>query len=106
MNGGAKISMVEGFLLVSFALIADALNWIPVLNWVITVVTLPSYQIYFMIKGVKGYYNLAGNLAELLPVLSALPAITAGVVATIIVDRVSASRLGKIALKPTKPLKK
>lgn len=106
MNGGAKISMVEGFLLISFALIADAINWVPVLNWIVTIVTLPSFQIYFMIKGVKGYYNLAGNVAEFLPVVNALPAVTAGVVATIIIDRVSSSKIGKAALKPIKPLKK
>ena len=106
MSEGAKISMVEGFLLVVFALIADAINWIPILNWIVTIVTLPSFQIYFMIKGVKGYYNLAGNVIELIPLLSWLPAVTAGVVATIIADRIASSKMGTRALKPIKPLKK
>lgn len=58
-----------------------------------------GFQLYFFMKGVKkvSKYSLAGNLFEFIPFLSFLPAVTAGVVATIISERISATRLGKIA---------
>ena len=97
-----KISIVEAYFLIVFAIIADLINWIPIINILTTIVTLPVFQFYFMIKGVKGIYSLAGNIAELIPGLSVLPAITAGVVTTIIVDRVQA-KTGVDVTKTIKP---
>lgn len=92
MENQPKISTTEAYYLIVFAIIADLINWIPIVNFLVTAVTLPGFQFYFKIKGVKGIYSLAGNLAELIPVVSILPAITAGVITTIIVDRVSARK--------------
>lgn len=103
MDNQPKISGPEAYLLVAFALLADAINWIPVVNWFVTAITLPAFQIYFMMKGVRGIANIAGNLVELVPFLSFLPGVTAGVIATIIIDRVAASKLGAAALKTAGP---
>lgn len=89
---------MEAYLLIAFAVIADLINWIPVLNWIVTLVTLPAYQIYFYMKGMRGIYTMTGNLIELIPALSALPGITTGVVVAVIADRVTASKLGRTAL--------
>lgn len=88
----AKISTVEAYYLIVFAIMADLVNWIPIVNILTTVVTLPVFQFYFRIKGVKSMYSLAGNLAEVIPFVSVLPAITAGVLVTIIVDWKSAGK--------------
>ena len=85
--------------MVALALIADLLNWIPVVNWLITAITLPSFQFYFKMKGIRSGWSLAGNLAEVLPLVSVLPLITAGVVITIIMDRLSEKLAGGV-LKP------
>ena len=103
MDNEPKISLPEAYLLIAFALIADLINWIPIVNWLVTAVTLPGFQLYFRMKGVKGIWGLAGNLVELIPFLSVLPGITAGVVATIIIDRLAASKLGATALKAAGP---
>jgi len=103
MNQGPKISLGEAFFLVAFAIIADLINWIPVINWVATAVTFPAYQLYFYMRGLKGAYALGGNIIELIPAISVLPAITAGVVATIIANRTKSSVLGsKVLRKVTK----
>ena len=81
-----KISAGEIYFLLAFALLADAVNWVPVVNWLVTLVTLPGYQFYFKMKKVGGLWSLAGNLVELIPFVSILPAITAGVLATILFD--------------------
>ena len=81
---GSKISMGEAYFLVAFAVIADLINWIPLMNWFVTAVTLPAYQFYFHSKGVKTWWSLAGNLGEALPLVSVLPLVTGGVVMTIV----------------------
>ena len=80
----SRISTVEAYFLIAFAIIADLINWIPFMNWFVTVITLPAYQFYFHSKGVKSWWSLAGNLGEALPIFSILPLVTGGVVATII----------------------
>ncbi len=92
-----KISLPEAYFLIAFAIIADLINWIPIINWLVTLITLPGFQFYFAMKGVRGVYSLAGNLIEFVPVLSVLPAITAGIIATIIIDRLEANKLGQLA---------
>jgi len=95
-----KISDGEAVLLILFALLADLLNWIPGINILITLITLPILQFYFIvIKRIKSYYSIAGNILELIPVLSILPAITGGVVATILLDRKKARSSHKSSLK-------
>jgi hypothetical protein len=100
MEGEPKISTVEAILLVLIALLADAINWIPVVNWVVTLITLPAFQLYFILKKVRGLYALAGNLIEFIPILSILPGVTAGVVGVILLDRATAKKnalRGKLA---------
>jgi hypothetical protein len=97
-----KISMPEIILLVMFALLADALNWIPIINIFVSAVSSMSFQLYFFMKGVKkAKYSLVGNLLEFIPFLSILPAVTAGVVATIISERLSETKLGSLTSKST-----
>lgn len=94
-----KISMPEAYFLIAFAVIADLINWIPVINWLVTLITLPGFQFYFAMKGVKGAYSLGGNLIEMVPGLSILPGITAGIIATIMIDRLEATKLGQTAVR-------
>ncbi len=103
MENQPKISAPEAFFLIIVAVIADLINWIPFVNWLVTFVTLPGFQFYFMIKRVKGYAAVVGNLIELIQFLSFLPAITAGVLGVIIIDRLTASKLGQVALKGAGP---
>lgn len=94
MENQPKISIVEAYFLIAFALIADFINWIPILNILTTIITLPALQFYLKAKGVRGTSGLIGNLLEFIPGLSILPGITGGVIATIIIDRIEA-RAGK-----------
>lgn len=80
-----KISTTEAILLISFALLADLINWIPLVNLIVTFFTLPAFQFYFYLKGVRGIYSLIGNLIEIIPFLSILPGITVGIIATILI---------------------
>ena len=106
MEHQPKISLIEAYLLVTFALIADLINWIPFLSWVVTVITLPAFQFYFFMKGVRGVWSLGGNIVEFIPGLSALPAVTAGVVDTILIDRAAATKLGQAGLAAAGPVGK
>lgn len=103
MDNQPKISLPEAYFLVSFAVIADLINWIPIVNIISGTATLLGFQLYFIMKGVRGIWSLAGNAVDLIPGLSALPAVTAGVLATIIIDRATASKLGQTALKTAGP---
>lgn len=87
MGNQPKISESEAYFLVCFALLADAVNWIPLGNFFVTAISLPAFQLYFKMKGVNGAWSFGGNLIEFIPVISAMPAVTAGVVVTIILDR-------------------
>ncbi len=82
-----KISTTEAVFLILAGIIADLINWIPVVNWVVAAVMFPITQIYFRIKGVRGHYALIGNILELIPVLSVLPAYTLAMAATVYLDR-------------------
>ena len=93
-----KISLIEAFFLLAFALISDLINWIPIINIFVTIGTLPAFWFYFTLKGVKNRANLVGNLIEFVPALSVLPAITAGILLTIIFDRLEAKRINASAL--------
>ena len=92
MENQPKISDGEAVLLIAFAITADILNLIPFFNILVTIVTLFGFQLYFIMKGVVGGYNLAGNLIDIIPGLNFLPMVTAGVVATIIHDRITAKK--------------
>lgn len=91
-----KISMAEGTILVIFAVLADLVNWIPVLNVLVSFGTLGFFQLYFLMKGVRGIWSFAGNLMEFFPVVSLLPAVTGGVLATLWLDR-HPSKLAQLA---------
>ena len=95
-----KISSFDATILIIVAVIFDLFNWIPIINIFITFVSLVGFQLYFFLKGVKkAKYSLAGNVFELVPALSILPAITAGVVATIIAQRILEKKENLIAKK-------
>jgi hypothetical protein len=87
MEHQPKISIPEAMLLMIIAIIADLIGWIPIVNWVVAIFMFPITQLYFRLKGVKGFFSLIGNLAELIPVISALPAYTFSIGATLLIDR-------------------
>lgn len=77
-----KIPFPEAYLLTAFAIIADLINWIPIINIFISVITL-GFTLYFIIKGVPFLLALAGTIAEFFPVLSVFPILTVAIVITI-----------------------
>ena len=82
-----KISSTEKAVLIIIALLFDSVNGIPLLNIVTGAVSFVFFQGFFFMKGVKkAHYSAIGNGMELIPWLSALPATTAGVIATIIAN--------------------
>ena len=87
MENQPKISTTEAVFLIMAAIIADSINWIPVVNWIVAAVMFPVTQIYFRMKGVKATYALVGNIIEMIPILSALPAYTFSIAAVIYFDR-------------------
>ena len=84
-SSGKKFSIVEAYLLVCCGLIVDAINWIPLINILTAPVSLLGFQFYFKMKGVKGGYSLAGNLVDVIPIVSAFPSVTLGIILTIAV---------------------
>ncbi|MEK9186342.1 MAG: hypothetical protein AAB885_02015 [Patescibacteria group bacterium] len=84
---GPKISTTEAMFLIMAGVVADLINWIPVVNWIVAIFMFPITQLYFRMKGVRGQYALIGNIMELIPGLSVLPAYTIAMVATIYLDR-------------------
>lgn len=98
MEHQPKISIVESVFLILFIAVADILELVSelldevvigvILSWVIDIISIIVVQFYLRFKGVKGVYSLVTNIAEFIPVLSALPLRTFGIIATIIVDRV------------------
>lgn len=97
-----KISTVEIIFLLFATLIADLLSVVPIFNWVVSAVMFPTMQFYLKMKGVSGAYALVGNVIELIPVLSILPAYTAAILMTIYIDRHPTSLVAKTVEKVTK----
>lgn len=81
-----KISTAEAILLIIFALIADVINLIPLINILATVITFTLTQLYFRMKGIKATFNMVMQFLEFIPVISALPLTTVGVIVVIILD--------------------
>src|SRR3989344_6893565 len=100
MKNKSKILPMEAYFLIAFAVIADLINWIPVVNWVVTLITLPAFQLYFYLKGMRGIYSLVGNVIELVPVLSILPGVTTGIVLAIVFEKLEETSIGEKVLKP------
>ena len=95
---------MEIYLLITFAIIADLINWIPVVNWIVTLITLPAFQLYFYLKGMRGIYSLVGNVIELVPVLSILPGVTTGIVLAIVFEKLEETSIGEKVLKPVRKI--
>lgn len=82
-----KINTAEAILLIMCAIAVDAINWVPVVNWIVGIVALPATQLYLRLKGIRGVHMFIGNLIEFIPIVSALPVYTAAMAATIYIDR-------------------
>ena len=82
-----KISDGAIYYLIVFAVIADLINLLPLVNILSTLITLPIFQIYFRLKGIKSTSFVVSQMIEFIPIISILPATTAGVVIVIIQDR-------------------
>jgi hypothetical protein len=92
MNPKPKITTVEAALLLMYIGASDIIGMLLVLVGlddfgIIDVLTWPVSGFYFRFKGVKGAYDLIGNIAELVPYVGALPVRTIGVLFTIWADR-------------------
>ena len=92
-----KMSGVEVYFLIAFALIIDGVNWIPIVNDIADLFSTAAFQIYFFLKGIRGLWSAGGSLLEAFPVISVLPFTTAGIVATVIADRLEAKAMNKLA---------
>ena len=114
MEHQPKISLVEAFILLSYIGLTDVVGLVLVLFglddfFILDILTFPVTQIYFRMKGIpKAGYDVAGNVAELIPYLGALPIRTLGVALVIWADRhpsgVVAQTVAKAAkATPTKP---
>ena len=89
-----KISPIEAILMLMFVGLADAAEFFfeffiitAWLSWIVDIIVFPVTQLWLRFKGIKGTYNLVSNLLEFLPLVSALPLRTAGMIVTIIIDR-------------------
>ncbi|MDO8466989.1 MAG: hypothetical protein Q7S83_02500 [bacterium] len=93
MEHEPKISLAEAFLLVAYIGLTDIIGIILVFFalddfFILDILTFPVTQIYFRIKGVsKAGYDIAMNMAELIPYVGALPLRTIGVLMVISADR-------------------
>ncbi|MBI2524340.1 hypothetical protein HYW11_04020 [Candidatus Peregrinibacteria bacterium] len=94
-----KISAIEIALLILFAFTADILSLLPIINVLVSLSVTPVLFCYYKIKRVKAYPSLIAGIMEIIPVLSLLPAFTAGVLAVVLIDRFGASRVGKAPQK-------
>jgi len=107
-----KISIIEAGVLLIVVILADLIELILGLFllpdfWIPDIIAFPVTQIYLRMKGVRGEYALMGNLAELIPYVSALPMRTITIIMTIAVDR--SPRLKEkleMATKVVKPVTK
>jgi len=99
MDNKPKIQAVEIYLLLVFAILLDAINAIRGLNIPIAALSLPCFYFYFKSKKVPAYPEVIAQIIEFIPGLSAIPATTAGVIVCIILDRMIASKMGRVALK-------
>lgn len=94
----SKLSGIDIAILVTTAVIADLLNPIPLVNIVVGAVSTGFFQLYFFIKGVKkSHYSLIGNSMEFIPAVSILPAVTAGVIMTIMANRAEEKLADKLS---------
>ena len=103
MKPEPKISLTEAYLLIVFAIIADLLSIVPLLNDIVAVIFTFGSQIYYFMKGVNGIAGIAAEIIEFIPVLSILPGTLLGVVLVILIDRAAATKLGQTALKTAGP---
>lgn len=83
----SKISVPEAIFLIIGAIFVDVLDFIPFVDVIASICSIMIFQIYFLLRGIRGTYSLVGNIIDLVPFIGLLPATTAGVVVTIIIDR-------------------
>lgn len=86
MDHQPKLSPIEAFIFIFVSVIADLLNWIPIVNWIVGI-SMSLSLLYLKIKGVLPVANLLAYLAEFIPFVSILPMYTTGAIATVIIDR-------------------
>ncbi|OGJ57329.1 hypothetical protein A3H22_00410 [Candidatus Peribacteria bacterium RIFCSPLOWO2_12_FULL_55_15] len=84
-----KISSTEIALLVLFALTADLFSLLPIINVLVSLVVSPILYLYWKIKRVPAFPTVIAGTIELFPLISMLPAFTAGVLAVVLMDRMT-----------------
>ncbi len=100
-----KTNLVEILIIMSILIIADLLNWIPILNIILAILTLGITQLYFKKKGLKTNTNLILEIGEFVPIISVLPLASLGAAITFWIDHHPKSKIAsaaKIANSPRK----
>ncbi|HEY4500064.1 MAG TPA: hypothetical protein VJH70_03025 [Candidatus Paceibacterota bacterium] len=111
MNQRSKIDMVDGFIMLAMAGIADGteflMNYVaaipviglggPLIASLISFLVSAILLAWFIIKGIPLGYLLSGSAVDMMPLVNMLPAKTAAVIATILKDR------GAANIKTTSP---
>lgn len=92
-NQEPQLSNIDTMLMTGTALFFDLLQWLlnfVALHWVVTIFAYMTFFLWFYMKGIKIFtpkklaVATGGFVVEAIPIISALPTITAMVVATII----------------------
>ena len=86
MEHQPKISTVEAFIMIIIGIIADILSIFPGIN-ILVGISMAGMMFYLKNKGIMSIVNLIAYIAEYIPLLSILPLYSAGLIATIIIDR-------------------
>lgn len=93
--------MVDGFMMLAIAGIADGTEWLmtftvaipiigvggPVVAWIVSFTVSAILLIWFIMKGVSPNYLLFGSAVDMIPFINMFPAKTAAVIATIVKER-------------------
>lgn len=101
MNGKPKIDIVDGFIMLVLAGVADGVEFFtnilvavpvlgsggPVIASIVSFVVSAILLIWFILKGIPLNYLLVGGAVDIVPLVNILPAKTAAIIATIVKER-------------------
>jgi len=95
-KSGPKLSVTECFILLLFGIVSDLINLIPFVNILVTLFVTPVIALYFRMKKLPVGASVVAGIIELIPGLSVIPAITFGIIITILIDRFAPVILEKV----------
>ena len=95
-KSGPKLSVTECFILLLFGIVSDLINLIPFVNILVSLFVTPVIALYFRMKKLPVGASVVAGIIELIPGLSVIPAITFGIIITILIDRFAPVILEKV----------